>query len=314
MNPVDVYGIGTLAMDVVTRVDRLPGHAGFCVAQGALAHEPGGSCTNVLAQLARLGASCCFAGAVGDDALGREVIADLRAERVGVRGMRVRPGGETLHTQVFVDARGERGVVLHLGDAFDSLRADELNLDAVRAARVLYTDLLPREASLAALRAAHEAGVTTVVNLQVDLATMHGFGYEPAELLDLAPLVDVLAPCRDAAREFCGSDDPDACARLLRERGARGALVFTRGAERSVGYEAPRGAGALGTRHELAAPDVRVVDTTGAGDAYLGGLVHALCLEGTPLADAMARGTACAAHALQGLGARHCPTLAELGL
>ena len=305
MGGLDVYGLGTLATDVLVRVDALPAADGFCVVRGTT-RQPGGSGTNVIVQLARLGASCSFCGEVGDDALGDEVLSSLSAEGVDVAPMVVRPGGETLHTDIVVADGGEKFIMLNLGDAFSALRPADVNLDAVRAARVLYTDLLPKEPALAALAAAHEAGVTTVVNVQVDLVTMQGFGHEAADILGVLPLVDVFAPCRTALFALCDSEDPDACAAYLRRHGAAGTLVFTLGAAGAVAY-APDGA-----RVNVAALPVKAVDTTGAGDSFLGGLTHAYCLEGAPLPDAMAFATACAAHTVGGMGARNSPTLAQV--
>ena len=54
---MDVYGLGTLAMDVLIQVDALPGEDSFCIVKSS-ERQPGGSGTNVIVQLARLGAKC----------------------------------------------------------------------------------------------------------------------------------------------------------------------------------------------------------------------------------------------------------------
>ena len=59
---MDVYGLGTLAMDVLIQVDTLPGEDSFCIVKSS-ERQPGGSGTNVIVQLARLGAKCGFIGA-----------------------------------------------------------------------------------------------------------------------------------------------------------------------------------------------------------------------------------------------------------
>ena len=58
-----VWGIGTLAMDVLMKVDTLPKEDGFCMVEST-EHQPGGSGTNVMVQMARLGAACGYTGAV----------------------------------------------------------------------------------------------------------------------------------------------------------------------------------------------------------------------------------------------------------
>ena len=244
----DVYAVGTLAMDELVRTDALPGADGFCLVRERTL-SPGGSCANVLTQLA---------------------------------------------------------VMLDMGDAFATLAPSELDLDAIRATRALYTDLLPKTPALTALRAARQAHVPTVVNVQVGLPTMRGLGWTDEELLRALPLADVLAPCREARLGLTGgSEAPAACNRALRTQGFSGTLICTLGKRGSVAFT-PDGACV-----EVSAAPARVVDTTGAGDAYLGGLVHALVLRRIPLADAMRFASACAAFCVEGTGARTSPTLAQ---
>lgn len=307
---IDVLGLGTLATDVLIRVDKLPAADGFCVVKSST-HQPGGSGTNVIVQLARLGDTCAYVGKIGDDPLGAAVLDSLGSEGVDTASMVVAAGGETLHTDVVIADNGEKFIMLNLGDAFASLACSEASLDRVRSARVLYTDLLPKDPALAALTTAREAGVTTVVNVQVDLTTMWGFGFETDDILAALPLIDVFAPCRNALFALCDSEDPIACATHLRRHGAAGTLLFTLGSTGSVAF-APTSDGSVGERVDMPALPVEVVDTTGAGDSYLGGFTHAYCLEGKGLRDAMAFATVCAAHTVGGLGARSTPTLAQV--
>ena len=301
---LDVMGVGTLATDVLMRVDTLPQADGFGVVKESV-HQPGGSGTNVIVQLARLGARCGYIGAVGDDALGREVISSLGQEGVDTSTMAVRPDGETLHTDIVVADNGDKFILLNMGDAFMTLTPEEATPPTLETACVLYTDLLPKEAALSALKRAHDAGVTTVVNVQVDLDTMHGFGWMDNELMDAFSYVDVLAPCRAALYQLCGTDDLDACAANLRSV-CPGTLVFTLGSKGSVGY-APEGA-----RAEAPIVPVDVVDTTGAGDSYIAAFTYAHCLRGSGLETSMRFASACAAYTSTGLGARHSPTLREV--
>ena len=301
----DVYAVGTLAMDELVRTDALPGADGFCLVRERTL-SPGGSCANVLTQLARLGDACAFAGAVGADEAGRAFAASLKAEGVDARGLCVRPGMRTTCTTVVADDAGAHFVMLDMGDAFATLAPSELDLDAIRATRALYTDLLPKTPALTALRAARQAHVPTVVNVQVGLPTMRGLGWTDEELLRALPLADVLAPCREARLGLTGgSEAPSACNRALRTQGFSGTLICTLGKRGSVAFT-PDGACV-----EVSAAPARVVDTTGAGDAYLGGLVHALVLRRIPLADAMRFASACAAFCVEGTGARTSPTLAQ---
>ena len=178
MSGIDVFGLGTLATDVLIRVDHLPAADGFCVVKSST-KQPGGSGTNVIVQLARLGDACSYAGEVGDDALGHAVLDSLADEGVDTTPMVVRPDGETLHTDIVIADGGEKFIMLNLGDAFAALTSADVDLEQLRHARVLYTDLLPKEPALAVLTAAREEGVTTVVNVQVDLMTCRDLASRP---------------------------------------------------------------------------------------------------------------------------------------
>ena len=170
---MEVYGLGTLAMDVLMKVDNLPSEDGFCIVKSN-DRQPGGSGTNVIVQLARLSAKCGYMGAVGDDALGKDVLKSLRDENVDTKSMIVKPGKITLHTDIVIDDEGRKFIMLNMGDAFESLTSDELDYSAVSSAKVFYTDLLPKEPAITGLKKARKAGVKTVFNMQVGLGTMQG--------------------------------------------------------------------------------------------------------------------------------------------
>ena len=319
----DVFGIGTLAMDVIKRVDRLPEADGFCLVRSTQT-QPGGSCTNVLTQLARLGARCAFQGAVGDDKLGQAVHDSLVGEGIDAERLAVRPGQTTLHTTVLVDDAGQRAILLEIGDAFGSLASVEVDREAIRSSRLLYTDLMPKDACMTALTCAYEVGVPTIINLQVDLDTMRSFGWDATQLWQALALADVIAPCRTACRDLFGSDEPDEIARAIRRRCPHAAVILTRGAEGALAYPGPADADeGAGLPHPEFAPaqPAAVVDTTGAGDSFLGGFALAWLRardrgvnERAALRAGLDLGSACAGKTVAGLGARACPTREQLGM
>jgi len=301
---MDVVGIGTVAMDVLLGVDALPGEDGFAVVTGAT-YVPGGSGTNVITQAARLGARCAYVAKVGDDRLGGDILASLRGEGVATTGMRTMPGGRSLSTTVVVDPAGRKFILLDLGDAFGSLTPEEVDEDLVTSARVLYTDLLPGPPATAALRAAHRAGVRTVFNMQTGLDTMRGLGVDRQDLLDVLDCVDVFAPSRQGLADLAGTDDVEDCLRFAREH-SPGLVVLTLGARGVVALDAD------GRRVTVPAAPVAAVDTTGAGDSFIGALLVHLFLDGRPLAEALDLATSCAAITCTRMGARSSPNRVEL--
>ncbi len=299
----EVVGLGTLAMDVLVRVDRLPGPDGFAVVNERT-FLPGGSGTNVIAQAARLGAACAYVGKVGDDRLGQAIIESLQDEGVDTSGMRVLPGGASLSTTVVVDAQGERFILLDMGDAFGSLRADEVDTAAITGASVFYTDLLPSEPALAGVRAARDAGVPVVFGLEVGMATMNGLGVSVEDVLDVASTTDAFLPCREALADLAGSADLDAGLAFL-ERHCSGTAIVTLGRDGAVALDG-------GTRTTVAGVAITPVDTTGAGDAFAGAFLYYRYVEQRDVAEAVRLGNAVAAASCTRQGARGGPDRAGL--
>ena len=300
----DVWGLGTLAMDVLMKVDALPKEDGFCMVLDN-ERQPGGSGTNVIVQLARLGAKCGYSGAVGDDGLGQEVISSLEQENVNAENMVMKKGSITLHTDIVIDRNGSKFIMLNMGDAFGSLDAEEAALDQICKSKVFYTDLLPKNAALTALKEAKKAGVTTVFNLQVGLGTMEGLGVSKEEILESLAYVDIFAPCREGLYAITGTEDLDKCRDYLRKY-CSGLLLFTLGDQGSAAY--------MGNEAKLTVPikKVNTVDTTGAGDSYMGSFIYSYCLQGKELEDSMRFASVCAAHTCTGFGARFSPKLEEV--
>ena len=300
----DVWGLGTLAMDVLMKVDALPKEDGFCMVLDN-ERQPGGSGTNVIVQLARLGAKCGYSGAVGDDGLGQEVISSLEQENVNAENMVMKKGSITLHTDIVIDRNGSKFIMLNMGDAFGSLDAKEAALDQICKSKVFYTDMLPKNAALTALKEAKKAGVTTVFNLQVGLGTMEGLGVSKEEILESLAYVDIFAPCREGLYAITGTEDLDKCRDYLRKY-CSGLLLFTLGDQGSAAY--------LGNEAKLTVPikKVNTVDTTGAGDSYMGSFIYSYCLQGKELEDSMRFASVCAAHTCTGFGARFSPKLEEV--
>lgn len=303
----DVWGLGTLARDVLMKVDALPAEDGFCIVEESQS-QPGGSGTNVMVQLARLGAKCGYSGAVGDDALGRQVLDSLKREGVDTSAMVIRPGMTTLHTDIVIDKEGRKFIMLNMGEAFASLKSEEVPEHKLREAKVFYTDLLPQKPSVEALKKARRAGVSTVFNLQVGLSTMKGLGVSREEILQALAYADVFAPCREGLYQLAGTESLEECRDFLRKY-CNGILLFTLGTQGSVAY-GPAGQGSWPVK--VQAEKIQAVDTTGAGDSYIGGFIYSYFLEKRELKEAMKFASACAAYTCTGLGARFSPTLEEV--
>ena len=300
----DVVGLGTVAADIIKNVDKLPGADGFAVIKET-SFLPGGSGTNVMTQVSRLSGKCAYIAKVGDDNIGDVVLRSLKYEKVDTQGMVVMENATTLHTEIIVDDDGEKFIFLTIGDAFLSLDVEETNYGLLDDAKVYFTDLLPGGPAIEGLKRAKEKGLKTVVNMQVNLATMTGLGVDKAMIMDALQYIDVFAPCREGLSDLCGTQDVTEAKDCLC-KAFKGILLVTLGGEGSVAYDEEDNKITVPVR------PTKVVDTTGAGDSYLGAFIYKYFVDGDNLQGAMAFATRCAAFTCGALGARACPTLEEM--
>jgi ribokinase len=285
----DVVVAGSVNADLVVRVDRRPA-AGETVLGSDLATHPGGKGANQSVAAARLGGRVAFLGRAGTDGHGDLVREALRGDGVDIGHLITTPG-PTGVALITVDPEGDNSIIVSPGA---NARVTEQDVAAARplfaAASVVSLQMeIPPAAVLAAARTAAEEGARVVLNLSPAAAV-------PDELLALCdPLV-----VNEHEAEFLGDTRP---AGLL-ARGVR-SVVITRGADGAVVADA-------NGVTEVPSPQVDVVDTTGAGDAFTG----ALCLRlahGDDLATAARLAARVGAAAVRKAGAQSSfPTLSDL--
>jgi sulfofructose kinase len=209
-----------------------------------------------LVALARWGLSCVFAGVLGDDLFGNMAKAFLDEEGIDTGGILVRNGFESQFAFIVAEAGVGRRTIFWRRPTGPPPRPEELDFNIIRQARVVLTDGLFVEASIAACKAAKDAGVPVVV----DAGTLR------QGILDIVPFSDYFVVSENFAKSLVGNDKPvDACYKLA-ELGPRVTGV-TLGAR---GYVAL----AEGQVIERPAYPVEAVDTTGCGDAFHAGLCY----------------------------------------
>jgi ribokinase len=285
--------IGSYNVGLTFQTPRLPVW-GETVLGGTFTTGPGGKGSNQAIGAARLGAEVRFVGCIGPDAYGDEAIALWRTERVDAQFVR-RGTLATGAGVILLNDDGNNAIVVAPGANTELTPADVSSArGAFAGANVVLAQLeSPLPAVLQAARLARLAGASFVLNPA------------PARELtdDLLALVDVLTPNETELAILSGvAPDqryrPRDAAKNLLDRGA-GAVVLTRGAR---GATVITGEAAL----DVPAPRVRVVDTTGAGDAFTAALGVALA-EGQELVAAAS--FACQAGALAVTRAEVIPAL-----
>ncbi len=253
--------------------------------------RPGGAGANVAAWLAALGTSATFVGRVGDDVLGRDAVAHLRAAGVHAH-VTVDPARPTGTCIVLVGADGERTMIPSAG-AND---ADSEPADLPERADWLYVSgyTLLREASRPAAVRAIEHARDRHWSVAVDAASagpLADFGAQ--RFLDAIGAGVTLFANADEARVLAGAGATDhaAVAQALALR--CGHAVVKRGGAGAVWSDA------TSVRSVLAAT-AQVLDTTGAGDAFAAGYLAG----GPRIADRLSAARDAAARAVAVLGAR----------
>ncbi|MBL8589109.1 MAG: ribokinase [Methylobacteriaceae bacterium] len=278
---------GSINIDLITRVAAIP-RPGETVLGSSYALAPGGKGANQALAARRAGARVRLAGAVGADAFAEAALALLRADGVDLTAVAVvdAPTGAAF---IAVDAQGENAIVVASG-ANGHVRAGQLEAAPPRAGDLL---LLQRETpeaeALAAARAAKTAGARVALNL----APAGRLAPEWLALLDFLILNEHEAAT--LGRDLGLGESPEAAARAIAGRHGF-ACIVTLGSAGVVAF-------AGGTRLAAPAAKVAVVDTTGAGDAFVGAFAAAID-GGLPLAAALRRGSAAGALACTKEGAQ----------
>ncbi len=301
-----VIVLGSSNLDIVLRTPRLPGPGETVLGQNLLL-TPGGKGANQALAAARAGATVSFLGAVGDDDHARLALPLLLEAGVDMRYLkrcREQPTGVAL---IVVDAAGRNQIVVAPG-ANGTLTVAEIAdypAEVFLKPGVFVAQLeTPLPTVQAGLQRARSAGLRTVLNptpVRNEIGTR-----------DWLALVDVLVLNEPEAWELTGLtgdllDEPFANAVTGRLHGAgASALVITLG-ER--GYLLAEGPGR--TQHEAALP-VHALDTTGAGDVFVGVLAAGLA-ENLSLSQACQQANRAAALATTRFGAQvSIPTRAEV--
>ncbi|MCG3178804.1 MAG: Ribokinase [Phycisphaerae bacterium] len=278
--------VGSANVDLVVSTQRMPA-PGETILGGVFSTSPGGKGANQAVAVARLGGRCHFVGRVGADDFGERLTVTLETVGVDTEHLVLTEGVASGVAVIVVDGRGENAIVVASGA---NARVTPDDVDAAEpliasADAVLLQLELPIETVVRAIQVARARGVRVVL----DPAPM------PEKLPPAALDVDVVNPNQVEAAQLVGqplSDDRHVAklvaAELIR-RGAGSAVI-------KLGRKGAVAATADGGRIvECDAFDVKVVDTTAAGDAFAAALTVAQA-RGLDLADAVR--FACAAGAL----------------
>ncbi|MBX6395550.1 MAG: carbohydrate kinase [Alicyclobacillaceae bacterium] len=243
----------------------------------------GGAPANVAAAVSRLGGRSAFVGVVGRDPFGEFLISEL--QRFGVDVKDVRRTDEAKTTMAFVARRGdgERSFVFYRDPGADTrLRLEDLPRDRLAGSQIVHLGSLglssspSREALLEAARWCRESGVIVSFDVNWRPALWPDIRAAREVTQRMAEWIDMIKVNREELELFSGTGDPRLGARFWHEQGIRLVIVTL---DRDGCFLSARGPNSRGDRAvevRMPAYPVRPVDTTGAGDAFLGALYYAL--------------------------------------
>jgi len=271
--------VGSFNADLISYLKRMP-RPGETVHGDTFVTGAGGKGSNQAVAAARLGAEVTFIGRVGRDVFANLAYELWNAEDVNSDYVIQDENHATGVAPIFVDSQGENMIVVVLGANLNIQQSDiDAAKDRIAEADVLVVQLeINLDMVAYALKAAKDKGITTILNPAPAAAL-------PAETIQLA---DYLTPNETELETLSGAANKDvaASARSLLTRDGQTAVV-TLGAQ---------GAQIVSQNQSvrMAAFEVDVVDTTGAGDAFNAGLAVALA-EGKDLSAAVRFANATAA-------------------
>ncbi|WP_127529804.1 ribokinase [Paenibacillus kobensis] len=258
MNGRHIVVAGSLNMDVVSRVERFP-RPGETIRGTDALYSPGGKGANQAVAAARSGAATVMVGAVGTDGFGQQLLGALASDGITVEGVGVKEGSSGI-ALVTVDGAGENQIVLCEGAngkvGEEELRQFEQLMSS--GAAVLLQNEIPWEANAALMKLASQAGVPVLYN-PAPAAPV------PDEVLPLLDTIVLNETETETVTGIAPSDETklkEAAGHLLAKGVA--AVLITLGAAGSYYHDQS------GTTVRMPARQVSPVDTTAAGDTFIG--------------------------------------------
>ncbi|WP_040158826.1 ribokinase [Nigerium massiliense] len=295
---MDIAVIGSNMVDLITYVERMP-DVGETLAAPDFRMGHGGKGANQAIAASRLGADVLMLTRVGNDSFADDTVANFEAN--GIDTARVlRTEATSGVAPIFVDPQGNNSILIIKG-ANDQLSPADIDAvaDEIAACRLIVLQLeVPLETVYHAVAFGEAHGVPVLLNPAPATAELD---FERVASVDwFVPNETELALLSGRAVESMA--DVDAAAETLLKRGMRNVLV-TVGARGAVWYHGDQ-------RHLVEGEEVTTVDSTGAGDAFIGCFAHGL-VTGLAVEDALARANAYAADSVTRRGTQTSYATAE---
>ena len=294
--------LGSLNVDTILRIKRVP-QPGETLQMNDRSSSAGGKGANQAVAAARAGAETSFIGQVGNDDAGKFMIESLKDDNVDTSGINVDTGSGTGSAYIFLDENGQNSILVY-GGANQKVTETEVNnaAEQIKNADFVVTQFeTPQKTAIAAFKLAKESGAITILN--------------PAPASEMLPelleLSDIVVPNETESASLTGIEVTDEAsmvenATAFAKLGVKN-LIITVGSK-GVFYSTEDG------QHDFVpAFKVDAVDTTAAGDTFIGALSSQLKKDLSNIKEALTFAQRASSITVQRLGAMpSIPTKAEI--
>lgn len=259
-------------------IDFVPTISGLSLSDApAFKKAPGGAPANVAVGIARLGGSSAFIGKVGEDEFGYMLAEILKENNVNNEGMRFDPGARTALAFVTLRSDGEREFMFYRNPSADMLLQEaELDFDLIRKAKIFHYGSISlitepcKSAHIAAAKVAKDAGVFLSYDPNLRLPLWPSAESAREGILSIWDTADIIKISEEEISFLTKGEDPydDAVVQKLFHPNLK-LLLVTEGPEGCRYYTKEFSGRVKGLK-------VDAVDTTGAGDAFVAGILSLL--------------------------------------
>jgi len=267
MNRKNILVVGSLNMDMVINLKKIP-VPGETVLNESYYYSLGGKGANQACTIGKLEGQVKMLGCIGEDEFGKKLISNLEKFKVDTKDIKITQNINTGMAVVAVDREGNNSIIVsagaNLGCDVEYIRTKK---DFIDHSDIILAQLeIPYEAVFEVFKEAHKLGKTLVLN--------------PAPYSDkisdeLLKMVDIIIPNETELMSLVGSDDKDFSLDSITKKAKE---VLLRGVKNVIVTLGSRGA-VLVNRDKVehfTVDEVKVVDTTAAGDCFSGALVVAI--------------------------------------
>ncbi len=264
--------VGSLNMDQIVQIPRLPALGETLLGAGSLKLVPGGKGANQAVAMARLGAPVAMAGRVGTDPFGEQLIKALLTDKVETGLIAIDQQEASGVAFIFLSPDGDNAIIVASG-ANMRVGQDREQLtnifEAIAQARALVLQLeIPLETVKTLIAAGHNAGIPVVLNL----APAQPLAWEVLRQLHVL-IVNEIEASLLTGTQVNNHEDAQAVALKLHKQGIP-IVIVTLGAQGAI-LASDDGISNSKTIYQPA-PRVRAIDTTAAGDCFVGAFTVAL--------------------------------------